>query len=244
MRSVPVRRCRRLGARGGPQSSGAGRLAVVAGASAIPALAAAAAATGWRVVGSAGSRSDRDDGPPSTRGRGRLMGAGELPWRTSPDLDDLAALVAGVAVRRRTVDRAGAMAERAARSRRSTTNRAAARAPAGRRRGRGPSCAAARPAGGGRDRRAIVDRSVACRRARSADQLVEVGISGGPRPRAAGHRRRSGLVRSSIVAAASLTGEREDVAVDDLMPARPRRSTGTGCVIAHSERAPSWGDCR
>jgi hypothetical protein len=244
----------RVAVRGRP----AGRLAVVAGAErAIAPFAAAAAATGWRVAPGSAERLDPiamtallvDPAVEAV-----LVGAGEPPGADErPTLDDLAALVAGVAVRRPelSIVLAGAMAERAARLA-DLDDRTGPLlvAPA-------PVDAAAEAvlrtllldlrAAADDPRRAIV-RSIGT----LADvldrriELVEVGISGGLRVHALpGIGGDPGSVRSSIVAAAGLTGEeREDVAVDDLMawstmPFDRHRMRDR----LRELRTVPWGDC-
>lgn len=217
----------RLAVRGRPT----GRLAVVAGAErAIAPYAAAGSATGWRVVPGSAERLDPlamtsllvDPSIDAV-----LVGAGEPPGADErPTLDELAALVSAVAVRRPELPivLAGAMSERATRFA-DLGDRPAALLTA-------PAPIAAASGAALRDLlldlRAPVDdarRALIRSLGTLADlldrriELVEVGITGGLRAHALpGVGGDPGSVRSAIVASAGLTGEeREDVAVDDLM---------------------------
>jgi hypothetical protein len=244
----------RLVVRGRP----AGRLAVVAGAErAIAPFAAAATATGWRVAPASAERLDPlamttllvDPAVEAV-----LVGAGEPPGADErPALDDLATLVAGVAVRRPELtivlgggmsgragrfedldDRSGALLVGPAPVDTATAQTLGAvllglRAPVD-----DPRRAIVRSIGSLAD---VLDRRI---------ELVEVGITGGLRVHALpGVGGDPGTVRSAIVAAAGLTGEeREDAAVDDLMawstmPFDRHRMRDR----LRELRTVPWGDC-
>jgi len=244
----------RLAVRGRPT----GRLAVVAGAErAVAPFAAAATRAGWRVAPGSAERLDPlamttllvDPAVDAV-----LVGAGEPPGADErPTLDDLAALVAAVAVRRPELPivLAGAMGERAAQFELlGDRTGALLRAPAP---GAPSSETALRSAlldlraPADDPRRAIVQSigtlaDVLDRRV----EVLEVGATGGLRAHALpGAGGDPGVVRWAIVAAAGLTGEeREDVAVDDLM------AWSTMPLDRHRMRdrlrelrTVPWGDC-
>ena len=244
----------RLAVRGRP----AGRIAVVAGAErAVAPYAGAATLTGWRVTTASPERLDPLALSSLLLDRGLdavLIGAGEPPGPDErPTLDDLAALVAGVAARRPEliVVLAGAMAERAAPFEALTGRSGAvllAPAPVDH-----PAELALRSLLGelrsasDDGRRAIV-RAVGSL-ADALDrriEVLEVGITGGLRAHALpGSGGEPGAVHTAMLASAGLTGEdREDVAVDDLMAwsTTPVDRIRLRDRLRELRTAP-WGDC-